>query len=218
MLPFDTLRDIGRVSLVASFPSILVVAPSLGVSSVKELIALAKNSPGKLSFGSAGIGGGLHFSGEIFKMAAGIDTVHVPYKGLPETLTETMAGRIQYTFAALGPTLPFVKNGRLLALAVGSAQRSPLLPDVPTVAEAGLPGFAYDLWSGLFAPANTPRPIIDQINKEVARIMNLPDIREQLLSQGLVHRPNTPEEFDRFVRAEIDKLSKVAKVAGIRID
>ena len=217
-LPYDTLRDIARVSMVASFSSVLVIAPSLGAKSVKDLIALAKARPGQFSFGSAGIGGGLHFSGEMFKQAAGIDTVHVPFKGVPEPLAETMTGRIQYMFSPVGPTLPFIKDGKLLALAVGSAQRSPLLPDVPTVAEAGLPGFAYDLWSGLFAPANTPRPIIDQINKEVARIMNLPDIREQLLSQGLVHRPNTPEEFDRFVRAEIDKLSKVAKVAGIRID
>jgi tripartite-type tricarboxylate transporter receptor subunit TctC len=217
-LPYDTLRDIARVSMVASFSSVLVVAPSLGARSVKALIALAKAKPAQLSFGSAGIGGGLHFSGEMFKQAAGLDTVHVPYKGVPESLAETMSGRITYMFSPVGPTLPFIKDGRLLALAVGSAQRSPLLPDVQTVAEAGLPGFAYDLWTGLFAPRNTARPVIDQINKEVTRIMNLPDIKEQLLSQGLVHRPNTPEEFDRFVRAEIDKLSKVAKVAGIHID
>jgi tripartite-type tricarboxylate transporter receptor subunit TctC len=217
-LPYDTLRDIERVSMVASFSSVMVIAPSLGVSSVKALIALAKAKPGQLSFGSAGIGGGLHFSGEMFKQAAGVDTTHVPYKGVPESLAETMSGRITYMFSPVGPALPFIKDGRLLALAVGSAQRSPLLPDVQTAAEAGLPGFAYDLWTGLFAPRNTPRPVIDRVNKEVTRIMNLPDIKEQLLSQGLVHRPNTPEEFDKFVRAEIDKLSKVAKVAGIHID
>lgn len=217
-LPYDTLRDIARVSMVASFSSVLVVAPSLGAKSVKELIALARTRPAQLTFGSAGIGGGLHFSGEMFKQAAGIDTAHVPFKGVPEPLAETMTGRIQYMFSPVGPALPFIKDGRLLALAVGSAQRSPLLPDVPTVAEAGLPGFAYDLWTGLFAPGNAPRPVIDQINKEVARIMNLPEIKAQLLSQGLVHRSNTPEEFDRFVRAEIDKLSKIAKLAGIRID
>lgn len=217
-LPYDTLRDIARVSQVASFPTVLVTAPSLGVKSVKDLIALAKAKPGQLSFGSAGIGGGLHFSGEIFKVAATINVVHVPYKGPAEALVETMAGRIHYMFAPPGPALPLIKDGRLLALAVGSAQRSPLLPDVPTVAEAALPGFEYDLWTGLFAPANTPRPIVDQISKEVARIMNLPDIREQLLSQGLVHRANTPEEFDRFVRAEIEKLVKVIKAADIRVD
>ena len=217
-LPYDTLRDITRVSMVASFSSVLVVAPSLRVKSVKELIALAKAKPGQLSFGSAGIGGGLHFSGELFKQAAGIDAVHVPFKGVPEPLTETMTGRIQFMFSPVGPTMPFLNEGKLLALAVGSAQRSPLLPDVPTVAEAALPGFAYDLWSGLFAPANTPRQIVNQINQEVTRVMNLPDIKEQLLNQGLVHRKSTPEEFDRFVRAEVAKLNNVIKVAGIKVD
>jgi len=217
-LPYDTLRDIARVSQVASFPTVLVTAPSLGVRSVKHLIALARAKPGQLSFGSAGFGGGLHLSGEMFKVTTTINVVHIPYKGPAEALAETMTGRIQYMFSAPGPALPLIKEGRLLALAVGSAQRSPLLPDVPTVAEAALPGFAYDLWSGLFAPANTPRPIIDQINKDVTRIMNLPDIREQLLRQGLVHRPNTPEEFDRFVRAEVEKLKKVIQIAGIKAE
>jgi len=216
LLPFDTLRDIARVSLVASFPSILVVAPSLGLNSVKDLIAFGKSSPGKLSFGSAGVGGGLHFSGELFKIAAGIDAVHVPYKGVPEALAETMTGRIQFMFASSGPALPFVKEGRLLALAVGSAQRSALLPNVPTVAEAGLPGFEYDLWNGLFAPAATPRAVVDQLNGEIARIMNLPDVRERLASQGVTYRPITADEFDRFVRSEVDKLKNVVRVAGIK--
>ena len=141
-LPYDTLRDIARVSMVASFSSVLVVAPSQGVKSVNELIALAKAKPGQLSFGSAGIGGGLHFSAEMFNQAAGIEAMHVPFKGVPESLTETMTGRIQFMFSPVGPTMPFIRNGRLLALAVGSAQRSPLLPDVPTVAEAALPGYS----------------------------------------------------------------------------
>ena len=158
------------------------------------------------------------FRSEIFKVAAAIDAVHVPFKGAAEPLAETMTGRIQYMFAPPGPALPLIKDGRLLALAVGSAQRSPLLPDVPTVAEAALPGFAYDLWSGLFAPANTPRQIVNQINQEVTRVMNLPDIKEQLLNQGLVHIKRTPEEFDRFVRAEVAKLNNVIKVAGIKVD
>lgn len=217
-LPYDTLRDIARVSQVASFPTVLVTAPSLGVKSVKDLIALAKARPGQLSFGSAGFGGGLHFSGEMFKVAATINVIHVPFKGAAEPLAETMTGRIQFMFAPPGLALPLIKEGRLLALAVGSAQRSPLLPDVPTVAEAALPGFAYDLWSGLFAPANTPRPIVDHISKELARIMGLPDIRDQLLRQGLVHRANTPEEFDRFVRAEVKKLRNVIEIAGIKVD
>lgn len=217
-LPYDTLREIARVSRVASFPTVLVAAPSLGVKSVKELIALAKSKPGQLSFGSAGAGGGLHLSGEMFKVAAKIDVIHVPYKGAAEPLAETMAGRIQYMFAPPGLVLPFIKQKRVLALAVGSAQRWPVLPDVPTVAESALPGFAYDLWSGLFAPAMTPRLIVDQLNKEVARIMGLPDIRDKLLSQGLIHSANTPEEFDKFVRAEIEKLTQVIKAANIKVE
>lgn len=217
-LPYDTLRDIARVSQVASFPTVLVTAPSLGVRSVKDLIALAKAKPGQLNFGSAGFGGGLHFSGEMLKVAAEINVIHVPFKGAAEPLAETMTVRIHFMFAPPGLALPLIKEGRLLALAVGSSQRSPVLPDVPTVAEAALPGFAYDLWSGLFAPANTPQPIVNQISKELARIMNLPDIKEQLLNQGLVHRPNTPEEFDRFVRAEVKKLRNVIEIAGIKVD
>jgi tripartite-type tricarboxylate transporter receptor subunit TctC len=154
----------------------------------------------------------------MFKVAAGIDAIHVPFKGAAEPLAETMTGRIHFMFAPPGPALPLIKEGRLLALAVGSSQRSLVLPDVPTVAEAALPGFAYDLWSGLFAPANTPRPILDRINREVTRIMNLPDISEQLRTQGLVHRPSTPQEFDRLVRSEVEALRKVIQVAGIKAE
>lgn len=216
LLPFDTLRDIARVSLVASFPSILVVAPGAGITSVKDLVALGKSRPGKLSFGSAGVGGGTHFTAEMFKIAAGIDAVHVPYKGPAEALTDTIAGRIQFMFAPPGPALPFIRDGRLLAIAVGSAQRSSLLPQIPTVAEGGLPGFEYDLWLGLFAPAGTPRLILKQLNGEVTRIMNLSDVKERLASQGLVHRAFTPEEFDQFVRSEVDKLKNVVRIAGIK--
>lgn len=215
-LPFDTLRDISRVSKLASFPSILVVAPSLGVKSVSDLIRQAKARPGSYSFGSAGVGGGVHFSGEMFKIAAGIDAVHVPFKGMPEALAETMTGRIQYTFTSPGPALPLIKDGRLLALAVGSPERSPVLPGVPTVAEAGLAGYQYELWIGLFAPAATPRPLIAQLNREIDRIMNLPDVKQRLADQAVVYKANTPEEFDRYVHAEVKKLSNVVRIAGIK--
>ena len=215
-LPYDTLRDIARVSLVASMPSVLVVAPALGVKSAQELIALAKAKPGQMSFGSAGIGGGLHFSGELFKQAAGIEAVHIPYKGTAEALADTLTGRVQFMFASPGPALPHIKSGRLIALAVGSLERSPVFSDVPTLAESALPGFQYELWQGLFAPARTPRAVVEQINREVARIVALPDVAEMLRKQSLVHRPNTPEEFDRFVRAKIEKLSNVVRLAGIK--
>jgi tripartite-type tricarboxylate transporter receptor subunit TctC len=215
-LPFDTLRDIARVAQVATFPSILVVAPSLGARSMKDLIALARSKPGTFSFGSAGIGGGVHFSGEMFKIAAGLDAVHVPFKGMPEALAETMTARIQFTFTSPGPAISLIRDRRLLALAVASPQRSPAFPDVPTAGEAGLPGFEYELWQGLFAPAATPHSLVDKLNKEVTRIMNLADVRGTLLKQAVVHRPNTPQEFDRFVRSEVGKLREVIRVAGIK--
>jgi tripartite-type tricarboxylate transporter receptor subunit TctC len=217
-LPYDTLRDIARVSMLATFPTVLVVPPSLGVTSAKDLIALAKAKPGELTFGSAGIGGGLHFSGEMFKLAADIKAVHIPYKGPAEALGEIMAGRIQYMFAPLGPTLPLIKSGKVVPLAMGSAERSSLMPDLPTLGETLLPGFAYELWAGLFAPARTPRPLIEQINREVGRVLALPEIKEQLSKQAFAHRPNTANEFDGFVRTEVDKLRNLIKTANIRIE
>jgi tripartite-type tricarboxylate transporter receptor subunit TctC len=217
-LPFNTLRDFAGVSQLASVPNVLVVAPSLGVKSVKDLIALAKQKPGTINFGSAGIGSGTHINGEQFKVVAGVNVVHVPYKGTPEALTDTMTGRIQYFFAPLVPATPFIKEGRLLALAVSTATRSPVLPEVPTVAEAALPGFDYDQWYGMLAPRNTPKPILDQLSKEVARVLDLPDVRRTFQTQGAVAKPSTPEQFDAFIRAEIDKLAKVIKASGARAD
>jgi tripartite-type tricarboxylate transporter receptor subunit TctC len=188
------------------------------VKSVKELIALAKQKPGQLTFGTSGVGSGTHLNGEQFRFAAGIDVVHVPYKGVPEPLIDTMSGRIDYFLSPLVPALPFIRDGRLLALAVSTAQRTPVLPDVPTIAEAALPGYEFQAWFGVFAPARTPRPVVEQISKEIARIVDLPDIKKQFLNQGEEGRASTPEEFNRFVRAEIEKYSKVVKLAGIRVE
>lgn len=217
-LPYDPLKDIDGVAKFVSGPLVLVVAPALGVKSVKELIALAKQKPGQINFGSAGIGSGTHMGGEQFKFAAGINVVHVPYRGTPEALLDTVTGRIQYWFSPLGPALPFVTDKRLLALAVSTAQRSPLFPDVPTVAEAALPGFDYDTWYGVFAPAKTPRPVVNQLNKELARIVSLSDVKERMQFQGAVINTTTPEEFAALLRADIATLSKIAKAANIRID
>jgi tripartite-type tricarboxylate transporter receptor subunit TctC len=217
-LPFNTLRDFAGVSQVASVPNVLVVAPALGVKSVKDLIALAKQKPGTINFGSAGIGSGTHINGEQFKVVAGVNVVHVPYKGTPEALTDTMTGRIQYFFSPLVPATPFVKEGRLIALAVSTATRSPVLPDVPTVAEAALPGFDYDQWYGMLAPSHTPKAVLAQISKEIARVLDLPDVRKTFQTQGAVAKPSTPEQFDVFIRVEIDKLAKVIKASGARAD
>lgn len=217
-LPFDTLRDFAGVSQISSVPLVLAIAPAQGIKSVKELIALAKAKPGQLNYASAGIGSGSHINAEMFNLAAGINVAHIPYKGGVEPLTDTMTGRTLYFFSPLGSTLPFIKDKRLLPLSVSTAKRAPLLPDVPTLAEAALPGFEYDHWYGLLAPVKTPRPILAQLSHEVARILDLPDIREQLASQGVIPKPSTPEEFDKFVRAEVEKLGRVIKAARLKVE
>jgi tripartite-type tricarboxylate transporter receptor subunit TctC len=215
-LPFDTIKDFAGVTQIASNPVMLVVAPSHGVKSVKELIALARQKPGLVNFGSSGIGSGTHYAGELFKLAAKINVVHVPYKGVPEFLTDVVAGRLHYAFAPMPPSVPLVKGGRLLGLAVTTLTRSHVLPDVPTVAEAALPGFEYDGWFGLFAPSKTPVRIIGQLRTEVARILAHPDVRERILSLGATPKSSTPEALNTLVRTEIETRRKVFAAAGAR--
>ena len=217
-LPFDPVRDLTGVSQITVSTSLLVVAPTLGVKSVKELIALARQNPGQLNFSSSGVGSGMHLNSEQFRFAAGIDAVHVPYKGVPEQLVDIVTGRNHYALAPLLPALPFIRDGRLLALAVSTPHRAPILPDVPTIAEAALPGYAFQAWFGVFAPTATPQPVIHKISKEIARVVELPDIKKQFLLQGEEGRPSTPEAFTRFVRDEIDKARSIIKRAGIRVE
>ena len=217
-LPYDTVKDFSGITRVASVPNLLVVTPTLGVNSVKELIAYAKGKAGKVNFSSAGIGSGTQINGEMFKLAAGIQATHVPYKGAPEALNETIAGRVEFCFTPVLVAAGQVKAGRVTALAVSTAQRSPMFPNLPTVAEAGIPGFEYDQWYGLLASAKTPRPLVDTLNREVVRILNLPDIKERLLTQGATPAPTTPEEFDAFIRAEVKRFASVLIAAGARIN
>jgi tripartite-type tricarboxylate transporter receptor subunit TctC len=217
-LPYDTLKDFAGITQIGSTPLLIVVAPGSGVKTVKELISLAREKPGQINFGSSGIGSGPHYAGELFKLAAAINVVHVPYKGTPEVLNDVMAGRILYYFSPLLPLMALVKSGRLLPLAVTTRDRLPTLPDVPTIAEAALPGFEYDGWYGMIAPAKTPRPIINAISKEVGRILRLPDVSERILSVGATPKPTSPEEFDQYVRAEIVMRGKVFKAAGTKVE
>ena len=217
-LSYDTIRDFAGVTRVASVPNLLVVAPSLGPKTVKDLIAYARARPGQINFSSAGIGSGTQINGEMFKLAAGFEATHVPYKGAPESLNEAATGRVHFTFSPILVAMGQVKAGRVAVLAVSTAKRSALFPDVPTVAEAGLPGFDYDQWYGLLASARTPRPRVNAINKEVVRILNLPDIRERMLTQGATPAPTTPEEFDAFIRSEVKRFAKVLIAAGARIN
>ena len=217
-LSYDTVRDFSGVTRVASVPNLLVVAPTLGPKTVKELIAYAKARPGKINFSSAGVGSGTQINGEMFKVAAGIDATHVPYKGAPESLNETATGRVHFTFSPILVAMGQVKAGRVAVLAVSTAKRSALFPDVPTVSEAGIPGFEYDQWYGLLAAAKTPRPLIRTVNKEIVRILNLPDIKERMLTQGATPTPTTPEEFDAFIRSEVKRFATVLIAAGARIN
>jgi len=217
-LSYDTVKDFAGISQVASVPNILVVAPALGAKSVKELIALAKSKAGGFNFSSAGIGSGTQINGEMFKLAAGITATHIAYKGAPEALNNVIGGSVQFCFSPVLVAAGQIRAGRVLALAVSTAARSPMFPDVPTVAEAGIPGFDYDQWYGLLVAAKTPRPVVNLINKEVVRILNLPDIKERMLSQGATPKPITPAEFDAFIRSEVKKFAKVIIAAGAKIN
>jgi tripartite-type tricarboxylate transporter receptor subunit TctC len=217
-LPYDTIRDFAGVTRVASVPNLLVVAPTLGVKTVKELIALAKSKPGQFNYSSAGIGSGTQINGEMFKLAAGIEVTHVPYKGAPEALNNVISGSVQYCFTPVLVASGQAKAGRVTVLAVSTAKRSPMFPNVPTVAEAGLPGFEYDQWYGLLVSAKTPRPLVNTLNKEVVRILNLPDIRERMLPQGATPTPTAPEAFDAFIREEVKRFAKVLIAAGARVN
>ena len=215
-LPYDSVKDFSGVSQVASTALIVVVSPSLGVKTLKELIALALQKPGQLNFASSGIGSGTHYGSELFNMAAGISAVHVPYKGVPEAVNDTVTGRMHYFITPLLPTISLIKSGRLLGLAVTTTQRVASLPDVPTVAEAAMPGFVYEGWFGVFAPSKTPRAIIDKLNKEIVRIIETTDVRDKIMNQGATPKSSTPEAFDKLVRDELVTRRKVFKAAGIK--
>jgi tripartite-type tricarboxylate transporter receptor subunit TctC len=217
-LPYDTVRDFAAITFVADVPNVLVAAPSLRLKSVRDLIELAKSKPGQLNYGSAGVGSGTHMNGEQFKLAAGINVVHVPFKGTPEALTNTISGSVQYFFAPITAAVPLVKSQKVTGLAVTTKQRSPILPDIPTVSEAGLPGFDFNLWTGLLGPAKMPKDLRDKIYKEVVRILALPDMKERLLTQGATPHTMAPAEFDAFIRTEVQRLAKIVKASGARAD
>jgi tripartite-type tricarboxylate transporter receptor subunit TctC len=215
-LPYDTVKDFVEVATLGGQPNVLVVAPASGYKTVADLIADAKKKPGALNFASAGTGSGTHINGEKFKLAAGIDVVHIPYKGTPEALTDTMTGRVTYFFSPISSALPNIKEGKLVALGVSTAKRSSALPNVPTVAESGLPGFDYNLWIGMYAPAGTPQDIVDKINADVAKMLASPEVKERMAALGAQPMVMSPADFRKFMRTEIDDSAKVVKAAGIK--
>ena len=214
-MPYDTVKDLAGVTLTANATYVLAVTPSLGVKTVQDLIALAKSKPGQINFSSAGNGSGTHFAGEMFKQSAGIDVVHIPFKGIPESLTDTISGRVQFTMAPIASSVSLIKEGRLRALAVSSKKRSAIYPEVPTIAEAGLSGFEWDSWGGILAPAKTPRAVINKLNREIVRILALPEIGERLRALGAEPMPSTPAEMDSFVAKQLQLATQIAKKAGI---
>jgi tripartite-type tricarboxylate transporter receptor subunit TctC len=217
-LPYDAIKDFAPITLTSVVPQIVVVAPALPVKSVQELIAYARANAGKLAFASAGNGASNHLSGELFNAMAGIKMVHVPYKGDAPGLTDVMSGAVGVAFPTAVAAMPNVKAGRLRAIAVTSAKRIPSLPDVPTVAEAGLTGYEAVSWGGVMAPAGTPPEIINRFNLEINRILKLPDVAEKLSSLGAEIVGSTPEEFATYLKAEIVKWGKVARDNNVKLD
>ena len=215
-LPYDTLKDLSCVTPLASLPNVLVVPPQRGWKSVKDLVAAAQAKPGALNYGSAGVGSATHMNAEIFRQAAKFDAVHVPYKGTPEAMTETAAGRIDFFFAPLSSALPLVKAGRLQALAVGTATRSPVLPNVPTTVEEGYAQSEYVFWVAMIAPSGTPRAIVDKLNAEVVKALNTPAVKEKLEFLGAEPMPMTPTACDAFFKSEVARMEAVVKSAGIK--
>ena len=217
-LPYDTLRDFAPITLLASAPFLLVAHSSVPASSVRELIAFAKANPGKLNYGSGGSGSGPHIVAELFKSQARLDMVHVPYKGTGPLIAALVAGDVQLAFGNMFALVPQVKAGRLNAIAVTGAQRSSALPEVPTVAESGLPGFEAVGVHGLLAPAGTPRRVIDRLNAESGAVLRSPDVRAQLASDGAEPVGNTPEQYAAQIAAEMQKWGRLIKDRGIRAD
>ncbi len=217
-LPFDTVKDLAPVSLIASTPSVVVVTANLPARSVKELIALAKAKPGQLNFASAGSGTSHHLGGEFFKLTADINIVHVPYKGTAPAVTDLVSGQVSMMIANMPAVLPMIKAGRLRPLAVTSLSRSSLMPELPTVAESGLPGFEVIVWYGVLAPAATPKPIIAKLNGYLKQMAGVPQVKERLAGQGAEAISSTPEEFARKIREDMKKWAKVVQVSGARPD
>jgi len=217
-LPYDTLKDFVPVTQTAFQTYILAVHQSVPARDVKQFIALAKAKPGTLNFGSPGTGTGSHLAGELFKFMSGTDLVHVPYKGSGPALSDLLGGQIQFIFGTILSTFPHVKAGRLRALGVSGVKRASALPEVPTIAEAGVPGYSAASWNGVLTPAGVPQPILRKLNSDLVKVVNSPEVRERLSGDGGEPVGNSAEEFGAFIRSEIEKWAKVIRAANIRVE
>jgi tripartite-type tricarboxylate transporter receptor subunit TctC len=217
-LPFDPIKDFQPLTRVAMVPNLLVANPGKPYKNVKELIAYARANPGKVNFGSSGSGSSIHLSGELFKSMAGVQMVHVPYKGSAPAVTDLLGGQIDIMFDNMPSAIQHVRNGKLRPLAVTTAKRSPELPDVPTITEAGVPGYEATSWFGMFAPANTPAPVVAKLNAALVKVLADPEVRKKLAEQGAEPYSEKPEQFAEFIRKEAAKWSKVVKDSGASAD
>jgi tripartite-type tricarboxylate transporter receptor subunit TctC len=214
-MPFDTTRDLAGITTTYSAAYVLAVTPSLPAKTLQDFVTLAKAKPGQLNFSSAGNGSGMHFAGEMVKQTLNIDLVHVPYKGVPEAITDTIGGRVQFTMAPLGATIGLIREGKLRPLAVSSPKRVGVHPDVPSAAELGYPDFRVDSWAGIFAPSRTPRAVINRLNRDIVRVLNEAEIQQRFAALGMEAAPGTPEQLDKFLAAQIAQVAQLAKKAGI---
>jgi tripartite-type tricarboxylate transporter receptor subunit TctC len=214
-LPYDYRKDFVDIAPLGSQPMVLVVSPSWNLKTVEDLVKLARARPGDVAYGSAGIGSGAHFNGEKFRMAAGVELLHVPYKGGADAINDTMAGRLTFTFNTVTLALPYIRDGRLAAIGVSSRNRSGLLPDAPPIAQT-IPGFEFTFWNGLWAPAGTPAAVVERINRDLMRVMDMPDVLERFARLGAEPMRMTSAEFALFVRSEIEDAARIAQAAGIK--
>ena len=217
-IPYDTVRDFAPVSLISIGPFVLMTHPSVPAKTVRELIALAKSQPGKLNYASAGNGVANHLAGELFKQMAGVDIVHVPYKGAPQAVTDVLAGHMNMMFNSVAPIVGYIKTGKIRVLGIASLQRSPQLPDVPTIHESGVPGFEAVNWFGLFAPAKTPRTIVSRVNGALVKTVKTPELQAQFIALGADPVGSTVEEFTAFVKRDMEKYEKVVRISGAKVD
>jgi tripartite-type tricarboxylate transporter receptor subunit TctC len=217
-LPFDSIRDFATISQLTSMPQVMLVHPSIPAKTLPEFIAYAKSNPGKINFASGGSGTATHLAAEQFKTLAGVDMVHVPYKGNGPATVDLLTGRVAVMFDQIATALPTVRDGRLNALGVSTAKRSPAAPDIPTLSEAGLPGYDVTTWHGLVAPAGTPRPIIDRLHDEVVKALASPQVRERFEGAGIVPVSSTPEQFEAFTQAELLRWRTVVKASGAKVE
>lgn len=217
-LNYSITKDFAPISQLTAGPLVIVATPNLAANNVKELIALAKSKNGEINFASSGNGQSTHLSAELFNAMAGTKMNHIPYKGSAPALTDVMSGQADLMFDTMLSAMPFVKGGKLKAIAVTSAQRSPVAPDIPTIAESGLPGYEAIAWNGLFAPAGTPKEVVDQINAALKKVLEAPDVKQRFDAQGFAAQWGTPADFGKFVQSEVDKWAKVVKTSGAKVD